>query len=662
MKYRDKYKDVLNHFEKVVNRYEAAGEFRLAKIYAHAVTQLLDHKNAAFLKAIKYAKRIPPDVDEFINSEEFLGGNVGLWPAIEADLKAMCPDTWIGEKAKTEVILTGATAIGKTIRANMALALTMTQLTCFDHPHFLYGLMPSKPIILCTASAKSSTARENVYKPVKDLVLNTKHFKKNVRHNDKKDSEIEIFGQNILFKQFPPDKEQLQGHDIIAMSVEEANSMLIVQNSKKVQNADGSDGIYDQAHRLISEARNRRQSRFMTNGPDMGGIYVVSSANHENDYVSCRRKQLETAKKTDNIIIFDQRRWDVVPPEKYPNKETFFVLVSTKEYSGQIFHTREELEASNLPKNTKIFDKSHTLEEINAHIGPKVFETPIDHLPEFEADFDAAQRDVIGISSATIDAFIKKPEKVNDAMQASLDLDYKPFTDKQNYKIATDGMPIIIEENLPADKHKPRILHIDIATNNDRAGISMAKIIGNQRVEVLPGVYEDEPVYQAELAISIEPSKQREVDIEDLRNWAMSLRKIHGLNIVLFSFDQHQSKESRQKINKAGFKSNLFSTLNTPESYEYLKKLLYTNRIVLPHNWLLKEELAHLQKNSRTGKVDHAPGFSNDIADALASAVYQHTMLPSFRRNNGIYDQSGDMVDNDIGDREIERREFNRWR
>jgi hypothetical protein len=46
----------------------------------------------------------------------------------------------------------------------------------------------------------------------------------------------------------------------------------------------------------------------------------------------------------------------------------------------------------------------------------------------------------------------------------------------------------------------------------------------------------------------------------------------------------------------------------------------------------LLHELKTLERDSRTGKIDHAVNSSNDIADALAGVVYGLTM----RRENWV--------------------------
>ena len=60
----------------------------------------------------------------------------------------------------------------------------------------------------------------------------------------------------------------------------------------------------------------------------------------------------------------------------------------------------------------------------------------------------------------------------------------------------------------------------------------------------------------------------------------------------------------------------------TPISYEILKAALYDGRVDLPKHDQLELELVNLERDEKTGKVDHPPHGSKDLADALAGVVY----------------------------------------
>ena len=57
--------------------------------------------------------------------------------------------------------------------------------------------------------------------------------------------------------------------------------------------------------------------------------------------------------------------------------------------------------------------------------------------------------------------------------------------------------------------------------------------------------------------------------------------------------------------------------------YEFAKSALYDRRLMIPEHPKLLHELKSLEKDAKTGKIDHPlRGGSKDIADALAGVVY----------------------------------------
>lgn len=538
-----------------------------------------------------------------------------------------------------DYIVTHNTGIAKTFLTNIMLCYDIYLLTCFENPQAYYGLSKFKPIVIGSSAARPAHAKRNVVKPVINLFVNMPYTHKHVKYNQEKiKTELEIYDQNISFTWLSADREAYMGNDLIGASIEEVNAMKYIHKSTR-SSTSNEQVAYDQAQELMSEIIERYESRFKgLKGPKIGGIYAVSSANHYKDYISNRKKIIDTLPEEDKrfIYIYEKRRWDMVPKDRYPSNKWFNWLLTTREYKGKIL-TDEEVANKDYP------------------YGGEIMRVPHEHRKRFLEDPDTAQRDIIGRPASTVEVFIRNPEKIDEAILAYRQENKPLFTRSsrhmramQNFDLSLDGMPEIIPENLPGDKMSPRIIHVDIATGSatgksDKCGISMVKFRGNQAKEIAPGHVESEAVYEVEMAISITPSGGHEIMIEEIRDFALKLATVYGLNIILFSFDQHQSKESQQKIANAGFRVNQFSCRKTPESYGYFKEVLYSNRVTLPDNEVMKEEMQYLQQDATTGKVGHAPGMHDDICDAIVSAMYQFTLMPKFR-NVGLTDEHGHMI------------------
>ena len=70
--------------------------------------------------------------------------------------------------------------------------------------------------------------------------------------------------------------------------------------------------------------------------------------------------------------------------------------------------------------------------------------------------------------------------------------------------------------------------------------------------------------------------------------------------------------------------------------YQILKSTINDGRLDIPNNDILLRELNRLELDTKKGKVDHPPGGSKDLADALAGVVFRLSNLPKAWREHGV--------------------------
>jgi intein/homing endonuclease len=91
---------------------------------------------------------------------------------------------------------------------------------------------------------------------------------------------------------------------------------------------------------------------------------------------------------------------------------------------------------------------------------------------------------------------------------------------------------------------------------------------------------------------------------------------------VANGFVSHNSTDSQQQFAQQGIESELLSVDRTNDPYNAYKDALYEDRLITywyePAYW----ETIRLEKNEKTGKVDHVKGFSKDVSDAIAGVCY----------------------------------------
>jgi hypothetical protein len=174
-------------------------------------------------------------------------------------------------------------------------------------------------------------------------------------------------------------------------------------------------------------------------------------------------------------------------------------------------------------------------------------------------------------------------------------------------------------------------MHADLAINGDRAGIAMSHVErwkDNTTIDYNPetgGATESlvrVPILRNDFTIAFASSKEtdppREIQIRWARELAFELIR-RGFLIVMFSFDQFQSADSMQILNSHGIETDRISADINDNPYKTLRDVAYDGRLGMPYSALLFEELERLNRVGK--KIDHPPGGSKDLADALACSL-----------------------------------------
>ena len=86
-----------------------------------------------------------------------------------------------------------------------------------------------------------------------------------------------------------------------------------------------------------------------------------------------------------------------------------------------------------------------------------------------------------------------------------------------------------------------------------------------------------------------------------------------------------------QQLKRNGIKAEYISMDRTPEPYETFRTAMYDGRIRCVYHPKLEIELNDLERDySKNGKIDHPPYSSKDLADAVASLVYNMHINPIY--------------------------------
>lgn len=609
--------NLLKNAEKMYELSVKHGEERKGKIALNAFQQLHNNNNPHYIYALQRLRRTPVLIDEFIESPEFLGEQIDIWPALKESIIECNPDILAGEKKVDEILYLGASGTGKSVRAMVTNLYQLYLTDCFEWPQEMYNLSRPTELVWMFTSIKPSTAEKVLYKPFRQYFTQMPYVKKYVEYNKDIESEL-ILNQNKVVRAASANVNSLVAHAIMSGIVDEINFFARVTNSK--QTPDGS--TFDQAEIIHRTILNRRKSRFTTHGPNPGVICVSAQTRYKGDFTDRRIEQIKKNNEK-NVIWYREKRYEVQPEEKM-SKETFEILVGSDEYPTRILG--EQTINYSLPPNAQ------------------TLEIPMNYWEDFKRDPEYALREICGISTNAITPFIAQRQRIYEAVEPWVERNLTPWTLDDNYKLNEHsklnekGMPDIIRENLPTDG-RPRYVHVDLSYQQDRCGIAICHIDGYIDVGE-----EKLPYYVVDWVVTLEPDTLNQVDLAEVRRWVVDLKLKYGLNIARVSYDGFQSVETIQQLRKLGINAINVSVDKTLEPYEAIKAAFYTQRIAIPNNDLLKTEFAGLELNMNAnngkGKVDHTPVLGKDSADAVTGAIYNASTSGDSRVNSGFTSQT----------------------
>lgn len=595
---------------------------RITKIWRHAVEIIPDTGNLHKFRALRLMNKTPVDIDEFLESPEFLGDLMEVWPRLKDDIRRMNPDVMLGEKPCNEALLGGATGTGKTTLTTATNCYQPYLFSCFDTPQLMYGLSPVTPLVFMMQSVSAMLTKRIIYRPLRQMFTAMPHTKKWINWNRQVEHAL-LFENGVQMVPALANIDSILGQAIPGGIVDEVNFMKLIQNSTQVAGPRGQGGTFDQAREIYTNLTRRRQRSFQTKGYSFGVLCFLSSTRYKNDFLDQRMREVVEF-DLPNITVIRRKQYEVVPQDRFSG-EKFRLLVGSDSHPTRVLND-DDVPGRDYPENA-------TVELV-----------PIEYRPRFLTDPDGALRDICGIATDALSPFISQRNKIVDAIMRHKELKRPKMVVKDAVELQYDGMPqwdeLALKSMSDAEKMRPRWAHIDLAIAKDSAAVSIVSLLGmttvlrDDKVEVVPQ-------FSVDAAVQIKPSASQHIEIADVRRWVMQLPLFYGINLEEVSYDGFQSTESMQVLRKAGIRSRYVSMDRTTEPYEYLRRTLYEDRIAFTESEPLKVELATLEENALTGKIDHPPGGSKDVADAVCGAVFCASQSRLVRTRTKVTEHDG---------------------
>lgn len=580
-----------------------------------------DTSIASALSAQRW-KWTPVDMDTFLDDPYYLGeSSKTLYPKIRADLK----EALVSGRYR-EMVLTGGIGYGKTTFISFAVARMMYEISCLRNPQEAYGLSAGSEIVIALISKSLHVARQVMKTAVEDKLKISPYFQEHFKGSANRD--VTHYPNNVMLVIGSCNSERVLGMNVVGGAMDEANFM--TTKGQVIKEAGGekkSIAQYDLAEKVYASLIRRIKSRFLKAANDLPGIMVLaSSATTVNSFTD---RKIKASLNDPAVFVRDYANWMVKPQENFSG-ETFQVVVGNGGLRSRL-----------LPKDTPQEEKQYYKDA-----GCRIIDVPMEYIDDFQRDLELAIRDIAGIPTHAISAYIHRLETIDAAIQRYENLrDHRalghPCTSSE-YTMNTDfdfmwgnicskGKRRLkggYEEWTWRPKNAPgrsRFIHIDTSLSGDSTGFVMGYV--DRMVEVVRRnesgqTYSDlAPFIVIDLMLRVNPPQGDQIFLPDVRRMVYEIQE-HGFHIASLTCDSYQSAEMIQQMKRRGVKADVLSVDRTTEPYDALKSALYEERIAFYEYPPLINELKTLEYDSVRGKVDHPVAGSKDVADALAGVVF----------------------------------------
>ena len=532
----------------------------------------------------------PVGIKTFIEDSYFLGSIYDdVFPMWKNMLQEIYPAPFL--KAYNEVILSCALRAGKTTCEAISVLYEMYLLMCMVNPSKSLLGRANASIVFAMLSKDNSTAVSQMCDQLQKCLAMSPYFQEQVEEKlsfstvDKKGTNITA---GIVLKA-GSGMSTVVGTDLICGVLDEANIK---------PTGMAAESFVSNRLDLYKYMLDRRKATY-DKAPYMTGImWLTSSPEDEIDVLGERIKQVQKEQLQNVMIKDDIARWDTRGTES----KTFFPL-----FLGSIF------------KDPCIIDETPGL-ILTPEEQENILMVPEEYRNEFRTDMDASIRGIAGRrttgtaplfrSGAIFPKVFWRDDKVFSKDELVIDID--------NLYTLED---YLVDKDYFAHPRKPkcyRYIHLDIASKNDRFGMSsifsdMVKYTDEEGgTKYMRKYYED-------FTIGIKAAKGGTVDILRVLGFVYSLKK-KGYPIKIVTTDSHQGELARQIIAKHGITTEYLSVEEKKDRYYNLKNLILTESLEGHENPILVGELRRLKDGVK--KVEKVKGSTDDLSDAICGACW----------------------------------------
>lgn len=537
---------------------------------------------------------VPVSITQFICDPEYLGRANRNGDAVYPFWKSTLSNIFNSGNKYNEIILSGATRIGKTSTAVIIMSYMLYRLMIYRDPHKYFSKKEVSRFTVAFANLTKDLAEGVAYREFNDTLKVSPWFNNHGRFSNSERNFYYIPSGDQIDIVAASDAAHLLGMQTWCIMMDETNfAKAGVKDINKAKSHMKS--LYDTANARIS-------GTFRINGEVYGKLIAASSKNTDSDFLSDHIEKQLNAGNT-SMMLIDEPQWKILPKSMFSDKK-FYFTVGDRYKKGFVVPPEHE-------------DKEHFDEYLNQ--GYKIIEAPAELRKNFLADYDISLRDIAGISVVGAMGFIPQEVITPNISQTRRNPFYTDEISVGTQDNQTIEQYFHLEAVPPNIKRNIMNIHLDLAETGDRQGMAGTCVDGNKIVQDFSGKKVSQPFFRQVFAVGVKSPRGDRMSFQKVVNFILWLQR-NGFIIGTISTDQYQSSYLREILAQQGFKTKRISVDASEEPYIGLKNVLYDQRIELVKNQLQEDELVHLQRMN--GKIDHPATGSKDISDCLCGSVW----------------------------------------
>lgn len=542
-------------------------------------------------------KEVPVSIDEFLRNPRYLGNTNNQGESVYPFWKHTLSDIFNNGNKFFEIILSGATRIGKSSTAVSIVAYMLYRLMIYKDPHSYFKKKEVSKFTIAFANLTKDLAAGVAFREFQTTLRESPWFNDHGKFSNSASNYVYLPEGGKIDIIPASDSAHVLGMQVWACLMDEVNFSR--SGVKDINIAkQHMKNLYNTVHARIT-------GTFKLGGEVYGKLISSSSKNTDSDYLS---EHIETQLNAgnSNMYLVDKPQWEVLPKEMF-SSEKFYITVGDRYKRGFV-----------IPKENE--DEQHL--EAYRKSGYQVLAVPKDFKTNFLADYDIALRDIAGISVTGAMGFITQDSitpNVTSARKNPFFEDILVIGIRDNDTIENHCHPEVVDKHI---KSLPMNIHIDFAEVSDRIGISGVVQDGMKNVLDLDTERRVMlPFYRQVFQVGIEAPSGDRMSFQKVINFMVWLRR-NGFNVNIISTDQFQSSYVRETLAQQGFAVEKISVDVSEDPYIGLRNLLQDQRLELIKNQKQEDELVKLQRLNN--RIDHPQNGSKDLSDALCGACWTH--------------------------------------